>query len=104
MIFFRKGGVSSRIIATLREVESHKLLESQVFDSTLKAKIRFPELFDISPAQGAKREASEAEAARDEANTVKEISERETSNDTAIISQAEFNNKMDEEADGETAQ
>lgn len=35
---------------------------------------------------------------------MKEISERETSNDTAIISQAEFNNIMDEEADGETAQ
>lgn len=26
-----------------------KLLESQVSDSTLKAKIRFPELFDVSP-------------------------------------------------------
>lgn len=40
-----------------------KLLENQVFDSTLKAKIRFLELFDVSPTQSAKREASEAEAA-----------------------------------------
>ncbi|KAJ6101903.1 hypothetical protein N7486_004330 [Penicillium sp. IBT 16267x] len=47
-----------------------KLLENRVFDSTLKAKIPFPELFDVSPTQSAEREASEAEAARYEANTV----------------------------------
>lgn len=40
-----------------------KLLENQVFDSTLKAEIRFLELFDVSPTQSAKRESSEAEAA-----------------------------------------
>jgi hypothetical protein len=61
-----------------------KLLESEVFDSTLKARIRFPELFDVSPTQSAEREASEAEAARDEANTVREISDREASTETAI--------------------
>lgn len=70
-----------------------KLLESQVFDSTLKAKIRFPELFDVSPTQSAEREASEAEAARDEANTVKEISEREASKDTVIVSQPKFDDR-----------
>ncbi|KAJ6024282.1 hypothetical protein N7540_005079 [Penicillium herquei] len=37
-----------------------KLLEDQVFDNTSKAKIRFPELFDVSPTQNAEREASEA--------------------------------------------
>ncbi|KUM56499.1 hypothetical protein ACN42_g10714 [Penicillium freii] len=67
-----------------------KLLESRVFDSTLKAKIRFPELFDVSPTRSAEREASEAEAARDEAGTVREISDREASKDSAIISHTEL--------------
>ena len=75
-----------------------KLLEDQVFDDTLKAKIRFPELFDVSPTQSAEREASEAEAARGEASTVREISEREVSRDTAIVSQA----KPDDEGDRES--
>ncbi|KAJ9215062.1 hypothetical protein DTO166G4_3319 [Paecilomyces variotii] len=66
-----------------------KLLESEVFDSTLKARIRFPELFDLSPTQSAEREASEAEAARDEANTVREISDREASKDTVVTSHTE---------------
>jgi hypothetical protein len=66
-----------------------KLLESQVFDSTLKAKIRFPELFDVSPTQSAEREASEAEAAKEEANTVREISASEASKDMEINSHAE---------------
>lgn len=63
-----------------------KLLESEVFGSTLNARIRFPELFDVSPTQSAEREASEKEAARDEANTVREISDREASKDTTITS------------------
>ncbi|OQE07897.1 hypothetical protein PENFLA_c148G08991 [Penicillium flavigenum] len=67
------------------ESVAKKLLESRVFDSTLKAKIRFPELFDVSPTRCAEREASEAEAARDEAGTVREISDRE-----AIISHTEL--------------
>ncbi|KAJ5248800.1 hypothetical protein N7468_000251 [Penicillium chermesinum] len=68
-----------------------KLLEKEVFDSTLKAKIRFPELFDVSPTQSAEREASEEEAARDEASTVREISDREASKETAIIPHTESN-------------
>ncbi|OCK80284.1 hypothetical protein K432DRAFT_434859 [Lepidopterella palustris CBS 459.81] len=35
-------------------------------------KLRFPEVFDVSPAQSAEREASEAEAARNEANAIKD--------------------------------
>jgi hypothetical protein len=66
-----------------------KLLEIQVFDSTLKAKIRFPELFDVSPTQSAEREASEVDAAREEANTVREISDSEASKDMPIISHTE---------------
>ncbi|UNI16717.1 hypothetical protein JDV02_003130 [Purpureocillium takamizusanense] len=46
------------------------LLCDEVFESTLKAKIRFPELFDLSPTQSAEREASEAEAARHEADAI----------------------------------
>jgi hypothetical protein len=47
------------------------LLEQQIFESTLKAKIRFPEVFEVSPAQSAERSASEAEAARTEADAIK---------------------------------
>jgi len=39
------------------------LLEERIFESTLEAKIRFPEVFEVSPAQSAEREAFEAEAA-----------------------------------------
>lgn len=46
------------------------LLLDEIFASTLKAKIRFPELFDLSPTQSAEREASEAEAARHEADAI----------------------------------
>lgn len=77
-----------------------RLLEDQVFYSTLRAKIRFPELFDVSPAQSAEREASEAEAARDEARAVREISERETSREVAIQSQARPANEQIYEIDG----
>lgn len=51
------------------------LLEDQVFESTLKAKIRFPEVFDVSPAQSADREQSEAAAARTEAEAIKDAVE-----------------------------
>ncbi|KAJ4318230.1 hypothetical protein N0V94_004512 [Neodidymelliopsis sp. IMI 364377] len=49
------------------------LLENGVFDSTLRAKIRFSEMFDVSPAQSAERAASEAEAAQVEAETIRNI-------------------------------
>lgn len=51
------------------------LLTEEVFGSTLKAKIRFPEVFDVSPAQSAEREASEEDAARDEASTIKNVAQ-----------------------------
>jgi hypothetical protein len=76
-----------------------KLLQDQVFDDTLKAKIRFPELFDVSPTQSAEREASEAEAARGEASAVREISERGISRDIDIVSQAKPDNEGDRESD-----
>ncbi|KIW36015.1 uncharacterized protein PV06_11430 [Exophiala oligosperma] len=49
------------------------LLEQCIFESTLKAKIKFPEVFDISPAQSADRAASEAEAARAEVHVIRDI-------------------------------
>ncbi|KAI3096101.1 hypothetical protein CBS147333_9643 [Penicillium roqueforti] len=74
-----------------------KLLENRVFDSTLKAKIRFPELFDVVPTQSAEREASEPEAARDEANTVQKISQRETTGEDEIIPRATHQRETDVE-------
>ncbi len=51
------------------------LLEQQIFESTLKAKIRFPEVFEVSPAQSAERATSEAGAARTEADAIKGVAE-----------------------------
>ncbi|KAI0430475.1 hypothetical protein F5Y09DRAFT_331045 [Xylaria sp. FL1042] len=47
------------------------LLTEGIFESTLKSMIRFPEVFDVSPAQSADREVSEAEAAINDANGIK---------------------------------
>jgi hypothetical protein len=69
--------------------DAKRLLDDEIFHSNLRAKIRFPELFDVSPAQSAEREASEAEAARDEANTLREITEKEGSKDIIIQSQTQ---------------
>jgi hypothetical protein len=51
------------------------LLERQVFESSLKAKLCFPEVFDVSPAQSAEREASIAEAAKSEADAIRNVAE-----------------------------
>lgn len=51
------------------------LLTEEIFTSTLRAKIRFPEVFDVSPAQTAEREASEAEAARHETTAIQDMAQ-----------------------------
>ncbi|KAE9381226.1 hypothetical protein N431DRAFT_551376 [Stipitochalara longipes BDJ] len=51
------------------------LLQDEVFASTLRAKIRFPEVFEVSPAQTAERVASEAEAARIDADAIRDAAE-----------------------------
>jgi hypothetical protein len=51
------------------------LLERQVFESSLTAKLCFPEVFDVSPAQSAEREASIAEAAKSEADAIRNVAE-----------------------------
>ena len=58
------------------------LLEQQIFESTLKAKIRFPEVFEVSPAQSAERSASEAEAAKTEADAIRVAAEGQQRIDT----------------------
>jgi hypothetical protein len=51
------------------------LLQDEIFTSTLRAKIRFPEVFEVSPAQSAERVASEAEAARSDADAIRDAAE-----------------------------
>ncbi|OIW30059.1 hypothetical protein CONLIGDRAFT_562822, partial [Coniochaeta ligniaria NRRL 30616] len=51
---------------------TRKLLTEQIFESTLKAKMRFPEIFSESPAQSAHREASDAEAARNDTKAMQD--------------------------------
>lgn len=46
------------------------LLSDEIFADTLEAKIRFPELFDLLPTQRAEKEASDAEAAKNEADAI----------------------------------
>jgi hypothetical protein len=77
-----------------------RLLEDQIFYLVLRAKIRFPGLFDVSPAQNAERVASEAEAARDKARVVRKISERETSGKVALQSQTRPADEQIYEIDG----
>jgi hypothetical protein len=62
------------------------LLERQVFESSLKAKLCFPEVFDVSPAQSAEREASIAEAAKSEAHAIRNVAEGRPVLDIAPIS------------------
>jgi hypothetical protein len=46
------------------------LLEQQIFESTLKAKIRFPDVFEVSPSQNAERAISASKAAKTEADAI----------------------------------
>jgi hypothetical protein len=63
------------------------LLDGAIFASTLKAKIRFPELFDVSPAQSAERAASEAEAVRTEMDAMRDVNG--THQDGSVLQSAE---------------
>ena len=46
------------------------LLEQKIFESELKAKIEFPELYQISPARSLQHAALETDAARSEAEVL----------------------------------
>lgn len=49
------------------------LLERGIFSSELKAKLAFPVLYETSPEQDARHEASDAGAAREEAEALQEV-------------------------------
>jgi hypothetical protein len=66
------------------------LLEQQIFESILKAKIRFPEIFEVSPAHSTERSASEAEAARTEADAIKVAAEGRKSSRPLELSQEAY--------------
>lgn len=69
LILKRQSSIDVRDLIDAHNIDNvcnvaKSLLEQQLFESTLKAKIRFPEVFEVSPAQSAERSASEREAAR----------------------------------------
>jgi hypothetical protein len=51
------------------------LLKDQIFESTLKAKIRFPEVFEVTPNQTAERAMSEHEAAKNEDAVIQSVTD-----------------------------
>ena len=57
-----------QVVSTLK-----RLLERKIFESELEAKLAFPDLFAISPAQDVLHNASEADAARSEAEALEDI-------------------------------
>src|SRR6266536_4951135 len=70
------------------------LLQNEIFASTLRAKIRFPEVFEVSPAQSAERVASEAEAARSDADAIRDAAEgRQGSWASAQVNELELAHK-----------
>jgi hypothetical protein len=58
------------------------LLEKEIFQSDVKAKIEFPELFRSSPTRDAQRAASENDAARSTAEALEEVATRENTNES----------------------
>ncbi|KAK5188859.1 hypothetical protein LTR96_010863 [Exophiala xenobiotica] len=78
--FFKGADAQIRRAKKVREVVQKAQNNIDIFESTLKAKIRFPEVFEISPAQSAERSASEAEAARLEADALKSASGGQNNN------------------------
>ena len=69
---------NDKIIGILKE-----LLAGKIFQSELRAKVEFPELFRGSPARDAQRTTSENDAARSEAEALEEIASLEGEDDLA---------------------
>ncbi|KAJ0304287.1 hypothetical protein Brms1b_011326 [Colletotrichum noveboracense] len=67
-----------------------QLLESRLFESDLRAKVEFPELFRTSPQQDAQREASEADAAKSIADCLGEIARFEEDEEIPEANDLEF--------------
>ncbi|KAF6831256.1 ubiquinol-cytochrome-c reductase cytochrome c1 [Colletotrichum musicola] len=76
----RKGALANLFQAfgevKLTEI-ARQLLESRIFESDLRAKVEFPDLFRTSPLQDAQREASEADAAKSLAGVLGELARDE---------------------------
>ncbi|KAF4908253.1 hypothetical protein CGCVW01_v012305 [Colletotrichum viniferum] len=67
-----------------------QLLENRLFESDLRAKVEFPELFRTSPQQDAQREASEVDAAKSVADCLGEIARFEEDEEIPEASELEF--------------
>lgn len=67
-----------------------QLLENRLFESDLRAKVEFPELFRTSPQQDAQREASEADAAKSVADCLGEIARFEEDEEIPEANELEF--------------
>ncbi|KAF6832896.1 ubiquinol-cytochrome-c reductase cytochrome c1 [Colletotrichum plurivorum] len=63
---------------------ARQLLESRIFESDLRAKVEFPDLFRTSPLQDAQREASEADAAKSLAGVLGELARDEDEDGNAV--------------------
>lgn len=75
---------NDKIIGILKE-----LLAGRIFQSELRAKVEFPELFRSSPARDVQRTTSENDAARSEAEALEEIASLEGKEDDLAENQAE---------------
>ncbi|KAF6814843.1 ubiquinol-cytochrome-c reductase cytochrome c1 [Colletotrichum sojae] len=69
--------------ARLTEI-ARQLLESRIFESDLRAKVEFPDLFRTSALQDAQREASEADAAKSLAGVLGELARDENEDGNAV--------------------
>lgn len=81
-----------------------ELLDETIFESTLRARLRFPELFQPSQAEEAEREASEAEVARVEAEAARDVvltSEDEEEEERPDIEHSESYPPMADEMQGQ---
>lgn len=70
-----------------------ELLQDGIFESTSKARLRFPEVFETTAAQKSARVASEAEVARSEAEAIEkaiELSDKEGAIFTPTVADGKF--------------
>jgi hypothetical protein len=76
------------------------LLENRIFESELRAKVEFPDLFRPSPFRDAQREASEIDAARSTAEALEEIAHGDGDGESPEAD--EIGSSEPEEAESET--
>jgi methylglyoxal synthase len=78
--FIQGGDVQTQALVAEHNLDkvchtAKTLLQEQIFESTLRAKMRFPEVFEVSPAQTAERAISEAEAVRSDSHAIRAVVE-----------------------------